>query len=103
MQLCINDCFDCHSTCLETIAYCLQKGGKHAEGSPIFLLQDCIETCQACISFLIRDSDFFERGIDEAVRWFDIALAPAPFEHVLIGPQPADELAQTARTTAVAI
>src|SRR5262249_35121097 len=61
MQLCINDCFNCHVTCLETISYCLQKGGKHSEGSQIFLLQDCVEISQACISLLIRGSDFFEQ------------------------------------------
>ena len=64
MQMCINDCFDCQTTCLETISYCLQTGGKHAEGSSIFLLQDCVEICQACLSFVIRDSDFFEQACE---------------------------------------
>src|ERR1044072_5062116 len=60
-QMCINDCFDCHSTCLETIAYCLQKGGNHAGESNIFLLQDCAEICQASGNFIIRTSEFYEK------------------------------------------
>jgi hypothetical protein len=35
MQECIRNCMDCHRVCLETIAYCLQQGGKHAEANHI--------------------------------------------------------------------
>jgi hypothetical protein len=58
MQMCINDCFDCHSTCLETIAYCLHKGGQYADESHICLLQDCAELCQVGGNFMLRGSDF---------------------------------------------
>jgi hypothetical protein len=61
MQMCINDCFDCHSTCLETVAYCLQKGKEHASEPHILLLQDCAEVSQACVGLMIRGSDFFDR------------------------------------------
>ena len=46
MQQCINDCLDCHATCLETITYCTQKGGKHVEATHLGLLRDCAEICQ---------------------------------------------------------
>ncbi len=32
---CIQDCIDSSRTSLETIAYCLQQGGKHSEHSHI--------------------------------------------------------------------
>ena len=58
MQMCINDCFDCHSTCLETMAYCLRKGGRHADETHIELLQDCAEICQMGGNFMLRNSEF---------------------------------------------
>ena len=61
MQMCINDCFDCHSTCLEAMAYCLHKGGRHAEESHIGLLQDCAELCQVSGNFMLRGSGFFSQ------------------------------------------
>ena len=67
-QMCINDCFDCHSTCLETIAYCLKKGGEYAEESHIFLLQDCSEICEASGNFTIRGSDFYEKVCEMCVE-----------------------------------
>ena len=38
MQQCIQNCLDCHSMCLNTIAYCLEQGGHHAEPSHIRLM-----------------------------------------------------------------
>ena len=58
MQICINDCFDSHGTCLETMAGCLHKGGKYSEESHIRLLQDCAEICQVSGNLMLRGSDF---------------------------------------------
>lgn len=44
--------------CLETVAYCLQTGDKHAEAAHIRLLLDCAELCQTNANFLLRGSDF---------------------------------------------
>jgi hypothetical protein len=38
MQQCIQNCLDCHSICLNAIAYCLQQGGQHAEAAHIALM-----------------------------------------------------------------
>lgn len=58
MQACIEDCLDCHSICLETITYCLEQGGKHADPEHISLLMDCAEICQTSANFMLRDSLF---------------------------------------------
>jgi hypothetical protein len=57
MQECIKNCTDCHSICLETVQYCLEQGGKHAEPSHIGLLLDCAEICQTSANFMLRGSD----------------------------------------------
>jgi hypothetical protein len=57
MEQCIQNCLDCHRICLETIAYCLQQGGKHAEAAHIRLLQDCAQICATSADFMIRGSD----------------------------------------------
>ncbi|NMO16656.1 four-helix bundle copper-binding protein [Pyxidicoccus fallax] len=61
MQQCIQACLECHRVCLETVTYCLRKGGKHAEASHIRLLMDCAEICQTSANFLLRGSELHTR------------------------------------------
>lgn len=56
MQQCIQICLDCHSTCLNTVTYCLQQGGQHAEATHIALMLDCAEICQTSANFMLRNS-----------------------------------------------
>ena len=57
MQQCIEECLRCHGMCLQTVAHCLELGGRHAEPSHIDLLLDCAETCQTSANFMLRGSD----------------------------------------------
>ena len=61
MRECINNCTNCHNICMETIAHCLQMGGKHAEAAHIRLLMDCAEMCATSANFMLRGSDFHTR------------------------------------------
>jgi hypothetical protein len=61
MQQCIQNCLDCHRICLETVAHCLQQGGKHADPAHIRLLLDCAEICQTSANFMIRGSNLHGR------------------------------------------
>ena len=61
MQECIENCSTCHSICLQTVAYCLSMGGKHAEASHIRLMLDCVEICQTSANFMLRGSDLHTR------------------------------------------
>jgi hypothetical protein len=61
MQRCIQECSECHRVCVETVSYCLQMGGRHAEASHIRLLLDCAEICQTSANFMLRGSDLHGR------------------------------------------
>ncbi len=55
---CINNCSDCHNICIQTINYCMNKGGKHADAKHIKLLADCAQMCQTSADFMNRQSSF---------------------------------------------
>jgi hypothetical protein len=61
LQNCIQECLSCHSTCLATVQYCIQKGGKHAEKQHIQLLLACAEICQTSANFMLAGSEFHTR------------------------------------------
>lgn len=57
MQQCIQNCLDCHSTCLSTVTLCcLPQGEQHAEAKHVALMLDCAEICQTCANFMLRGS-----------------------------------------------
>lgn len=59
MRQCIQECTACHSTCLETISYCLQMGGMHVEPAHLRLMLDCAEICQTNANVMLRGSDLY--------------------------------------------
>ena len=59
IQRCIDDCLNCHSLCLNTMTYWLQKGSTQVEPAHISLILDCAEICQTCANFLLRASDLY--------------------------------------------
>ncbi len=61
MEQCITNCMNCRRICAETIAHCLQVGGKHAELSHVRLLLDCAQICQVSADFMVRGSDLHPR------------------------------------------
>jgi len=54
---CIRMCSDCHRACMETLVYCMQQGGRHAEPNHLRLLMDCAQICQTSADFMLRGSD----------------------------------------------
>lgn len=57
MQECIENCTLCHQVCEQTLAHCLEMGGKHAEATHIRALIDCAQTCTTSADFMLRQSD----------------------------------------------
>jgi hypothetical protein len=55
---CIDLGTDCYKICLETIQYCVEKGGKHADASHLTLLQNCKTVCQSMTELMITGSEF---------------------------------------------
>lgn len=61
MEACIEACRDCASTCTETVRYCLDMGGEHADARHVALLLDCAQICQTSADFMLRGSDLSGR------------------------------------------
>ncbi|AKQ69083.1 Ferredoxin [Myxococcus hansupus] len=61
LSQCIEDCLACQRVCLETLTYCLGKGGRHAEAKHLRLLMDCAEICQTSANFMLRGSELHSR------------------------------------------
>lgn len=61
MQQCIQNCSECHRTCLATVPHCLEMGGEHASPHHITLLLDCAEMCATSTNFMLRHSDLHGR------------------------------------------
>lgn len=57
MRKCLEDCQDCHRECLETLAYCVDRGGKLAESETLTLLMACGEICRTTETFLALGTD----------------------------------------------
>lgn len=55
---CIQNCLECANICDQTLAYSLEKGGKHANAEHIKLLRDCAESCSMSASMMARSSQF---------------------------------------------
>lgn len=56
LHQCIEECSTCHRICLNTLTYCLERGGPHAAAAHARLLIDCAEICQTSTNFMMRGS-----------------------------------------------
>lgn len=55
-QVCIESCWRCHVTCVDTERYCLEKGGMHAVVTHVALMADCADMCIRAADSMIRHS-----------------------------------------------
>ncbi len=56
IDACVDLCQATHRACLETMLYCLGRGGAYADADHIRLLADCAAICQTSADFMLRDS-----------------------------------------------
>jgi hypothetical protein len=56
MQRCIENCLDCHRSCLQTATICLQHGGHYAAAQQMTLLLDCAQISLTSADFMLRQS-----------------------------------------------
>lgn len=61
MQTCIQNCLDCHSTCLATVPHCLRLGGQHASASHITTMFQCAEICQTSANLMLMNATIHKR------------------------------------------
>lgn len=59
MQKCVQNCTDCHQSCMRTISYCLDMGGTHTDAAHLRSLLDCAEACAANVHFMLRGSGHY--------------------------------------------
>ncbi len=55
-QVCIESCWRCHVTCVDTEHYCLEKGGIHVMMTHVALMADCADVCIKAADSMIRHS-----------------------------------------------
>ena len=61
MQQCIENCVNCHKTCLRmAMNHCLQMGGKHVEPEHFKLMMACAEICQTSANMMLIGTDLHE-------------------------------------------
>jgi hypothetical protein len=56
MERCTEECGSCHDVCLAALAYCLHRGGTHADAAHLTMLLDCVDMCRTAANFLLRHS-----------------------------------------------
>ena len=56
MRRCIQDCETCHALCVQTLEYCLQRGGDFTAHDHVAVLLDCIQICDVSRDFMLRSS-----------------------------------------------
>jgi hypothetical protein len=61
VERCIEACRNCHNSCTEMIAHCLQNGGDQAEVGHITLMRDCTDLCELNEKAMLRSSRFVNR------------------------------------------
>ncbi len=59
MQQCIQDCLNCHATCMRTAEAYKQAGGDHASKEHIYMLLDCAEMCLTAAHFMQHNSPLY--------------------------------------------
>ncbi len=62
-QRAITDLMNCSSIIQETLMYCLQQGGRHADARHISLLMDTAEFCKTGTSVLFHSSPVSQRVV----------------------------------------
>ena len=57
MNKCIDECLNCHRTCLRTsMSHCLEMGGRHVQPEHFRLMLNCAEICQTAANFMLSAS-----------------------------------------------
>lgn len=57
ISLCIDACESCHRVCVDSVSYCLTRGGMHAAVAHVRPLLDCAQICDTAKDFMLRGSN----------------------------------------------
>ncbi|TDD54998.1 four-helix bundle copper-binding protein [Nonomuraea terrae] len=56
MQRCVDACMESHSSCEQTMSYCLKKGGRFVDMAMMGALMDCSDITRLCADMMMRQS-----------------------------------------------
>lgn len=66
---------DCEAICVQTIQYCLDVGGAHAEPAHLRLMQDCSDVCETSTKVMLRGSTQHEQLTVACANLCDLCAA----------------------------
>lgn len=58
MQTGMKALMDCHKMCMETMTYCMSKGGMYMDMMMMGMMRDCSEMCMMCMNMMMSGSEF---------------------------------------------
>ena len=58
MAACKQSCIECQTTCINTLQYCKNQGGKYLDMAMMSMMRDCAEMCMMCINMINDGSEF---------------------------------------------
>ncbi len=64
MTKAINNCFNCHRSCLETLSHILSQKGGRVNNEHISILQMCADVCDLSAKMMIQDSPFHHQSCE---------------------------------------
>jgi hypothetical protein len=61
IQTCLSAIKECQKACMESMAYCMSKGGKYIDVRVMSIMRDCAEMCMMCANMMKGSSEFVGR------------------------------------------
>lgn len=58
MTACKEICTECQTTCINTLQYCKNQGGKYMDMTMMSMMRDCAEMCMMCVNMINDGSEF---------------------------------------------
>ncbi|MBD2492770.1 four-helix bundle copper-binding protein [Nostoc sp. FACHB-280] len=51
-------CIECHTTCIDTLKYCKNRGSQYIDMTMMSMMRDCAEMCMMCVNMINDGSEF---------------------------------------------
>jgi hypothetical protein len=58
MEACKEVCIECKTTCIDTLKYSKNQGGRYIDMTMMSMLRDCAEMCMMCVNMINDGSEF---------------------------------------------
>ncbi|BAY09231.1 hypothetical protein NIES2098_23930 [Calothrix sp. NIES-2098] len=58
MEACKQVCIECQTTCIDTLKYSKNQGGRYLDMAMMSMMRDCAEMCMMCVNMINDGSEF---------------------------------------------